>query len=698
MKKLASLLLLLPLFSFGQGQFPVGGNSDTIRFGNIKVVNEAFYNSSPTMSNDLKIPSWGDVKKSTIPEMLKFNYVGNSEDTIPIIRANPTGWDQIIREIGNPKKFGDTIIEMYSGQSPPFDLSYIGIFVSFDNGKTRTKMGALGDGQIINIPSEDPFFQRLPDGSYYIVAELKASGNVSLGIGAWTASNFTDLVTGNLTYLGTILSSGTGWEARDVSSPTFEYDTAFHLYYEGRGTGQDGAMGLANSPDGSVGSYVKNPNNPIMTGTNLGGMIKWALHVVPDDIFENNGNKYLIFHGFSVSDNVFCPGMAVSSNGGTIWKDFLGDKFLSEYGTGRIGHSMQVYFDGYRYKIHYTPNSDDTVIRYGYFAVNPTGFDTVLNNYYRKTDASFRFNGNIGQNVAPSATDNVRSSRQITGATTAYGIRQDGVVQSDVTSNGIYNRVTAATAAGSYTLTNLIHYYSTQGTIGAGSTVTNQMGFNVNSTLIGGTNNYGFYGDIPAATGRYNFYANGTAVNYMNSRLGLGVTSPLATLHLRQGSSTLAPIIMNSGALLTTPIQGAIEFLTDKAYLTIGTGTARKEYTLNDVALNSSIVPVTTTNGRLTNTTVTTTELGYVSGVTSSIQTQLNNRAIITNLTGSGNGVSTAIAVTLPASSTNVMVGAANAAASGITYWTVSGTTLTINYTAPPASGTNNLSYWIEYK
>ena len=43
--------------------------------------------------------------------------------------------------------------------------------------------------------------------------------------------------------------------------------------------------------------------------------------------------------------------------------------------------------------------------------------------------------------------------------------------------------------------------------------------------IIGGTNNYGFYGDIPAGTNRWNFFAAGTANNYLAGSLGIGSTS-----------------------------------------------------------------------------------------------------------------------------------------------------------------------------
>lgn len=61
-----------------------------------------------------------------------------------------------------------------------------------------------------------------------------------------------------------------------------------------------------------------------------------------------------------------------------------------------------------------------------------------------------------------------------------------------------------------------------------------------------------------------------------------------------------APLKFTSGPVLTTPEVGAVEFTSDKWFGTISTGTARKEFTLNDAALTSGRVPIVTTNGRLT--------------------------------------------------------------------------------------------------
>jgi hypothetical protein len=133
--------------------------------------------------------------------------------------------------------------------------------------------------------------------------------------------------------------------------------------------------------------------------------------------------------------------------------------------------------------------------------------------------------------------------------------------------------------------------------------------------------------------------ADVSPVQFYNANISItkntSALSASALLTLDAGTSTAgtAPLKFTSGTLLTTAEVGSIEFLSDKFYATITTSAARKEITLNDAALTSGLVPVITTNGRLTNSATTTTELGYVHGVTSAIQTQLDARA--TSTTGS---------------------------------------------------------------
>jgi len=87
-----------------------------------------------------------------------------------------------------------------------------------------------------------------------------------------------------------------------------------------------------------------------------------------------------------------------------------------------------------------------------------------------------------------------------------------------------------------------------------------------------------------------------------DNTIGVLTTAPTARLHLPAGTTAAStgPLKFTSGSLMTSPEAGAVEFLTDKWYATITTGTARKEVTLNDAALTSGVTPVATTNGRLT--------------------------------------------------------------------------------------------------
>ena len=88
----------------------------------------------------------------------------------------------------------------------------------------------------------------------------------------------------------------------------------------------------------------------------------------------------------------------------------------------------------------------------------------------------------------------------------------------------------------------------------------------------------------------------------LGARASGGVANFATTLKPRTGGTAAGsePMQFTSASLLTTATAGTLEFLTDKYYATITTGAARKELTLNDIALTSGRVPFVTTNGRLT--------------------------------------------------------------------------------------------------
>ena len=149
---------------------------------------------------------------------------------------------------------------------------------------------------------------------------------------------------------------------------------------------------------------------------------------------------------------------------------------------------------------------------------------------------------------APTVTEyNLFNAKDLTGAVTAYGEAITGTVRPDVTSSAFYSITLSSTAAASFTLSNLYHYCAVQGTFGAGSVVTNQFAFSTVSTLIGATNNYGFYSDIAAGANRYNFYVAGTADNYFAGQLYTS-TNVLAAGSISARVNTAIPAGGTAGA------------------------------------------------------------------------------------------------------------------------------------------------------
>ncbi len=143
---------------------------------------------------------------------------------------------------------------------------------------------------------------------------------------------------------------------------------------------------------------------------------------------------------------------------------------------------------------------------------------------YGAGSANNYLGGRLGIGSTSLGDVNLRIAGTISGSTGPLAVVADGTISSTSTGSG-YFFTTARTQAAAFTINDLQHYTANSAAFGAGSTVTNQYGFIALSTLTGATNNYGFYGNIPSATGRWNLYMNGTAANYMNGELLLGSTT-----------------------------------------------------------------------------------------------------------------------------------------------------------------------------
>jgi hypothetical protein len=149
-------------------------------------------------------------------------------------------------------------------------------------------------------------------------------------------------------------------------------------------------------------------------------------------------------------------------------------------------------------------------------------------NLFMDGTASNHLAGPLGINTTFLNDYLLRIGGNITGAVTRGAAEINVTAQSDVTSEarGLVSAV--STAATSFTVGQTSAFFAAQGTIGAGSTVTTQVGYLVSSSFTGGTNNYGFRGAIASGSNRFNLYMDGTAANFLaggliiNNNLGVG--------------------------------------------------------------------------------------------------------------------------------------------------------------------------------
>jgi len=182
------------------------------------------------------------------------------------------------------------------------------------------------------------------------------------------------------------------------------------------------------------------------------------------------------------------------------------------------------------------------------FAIQVANSSGTLTEYLRINNV-----GSVGIGTTSLAGFSLRVAKNITGATSGIGISQGGIIQSDVTSGwGYYNSL--STAAATFTIGTYRHYFTEQGTLGAGSVITIQTGFEASSSLIGGTNNYGFRGAIPAGTNRWNLFMDGTAANYLAGNLGIGTTAVDTSIFrvLKNLTSTTPTAVSVGGEIQST--------------------------------------------------------------------------------------------------------------------------------------------------
>jgi hypothetical protein len=170
---------------------------------------------------------------------------------------------------------------------------------------------------------------------------------------------------------------------------------------------------------------------------------------------------------------------------------------------------------------------------------------------------SLGIGASVGSNVKVAISGTLPTASNL-----SYSFRSLGTIPSATTTAAWGFDSALATEAAAFTLAELFNYRATQGAIGATSAVTTQYGFAVTSGMAGATNNYGFHGNLAAATGRYNLYMAGTANNYLAGSLAIGQTgSVTGQTFLRVDGTNLTnanPIVIDSQTTAPATATGSL--------------------------------------------------------------------------------------------------------------------------------------------
>lgn len=242
--------------------------------------------------------------------------------------ANGSGGDTDveIREFGNIFARSDGYGVLYTGCNVSTNTDpqvHLATSPNLTDGGTWTKQGVVMPESTLGYYTEDPYVIEY-GGSHWAFVE-KRSGSSQLDI---VLLESTDDGDSWVEVADPILANSTdsSFDTQDTSSPTLILlGSRLYMLYEGRSSGDNGQIGLAYSDNGPEGPWTKfnngvNQADPVLSKTGW-----YANSIVPDDIFELNGDYYLLCHGqaggsykmglFKTSDDQLDAGV-----GGSRWR------------------------------------------------------------------------------------------------------------------------------------------------------------------------------------------------------------------------------------------------------------------------------------------------------------------------------------------------------------------------------------------
>jgi hypothetical protein len=243
-------------------------------------------------------------------------------------------------------------------------------------------------------------------------------------------------------------------------------------------------------------------------------------------------------------------------------------------------------------------------------------------------------NGLVGIGGTTNAGQTLQIRRPLTGSTSTRGVLVSATVQADSTSTSFFFTTFANTVASAFTLNALAHYYAQQNNIGNGSIVTNQYGFQADSTFTGATNNYGFWSGIAAGTGTSftastisNIAQSGTTVTVNTTAVHGLTTGQIVTVACTANATELtvgaAVTILTLGTTDWNVVAGTtgVTYVVGSTFTVVSVGTGTGTVTLNSQGSNRSVTVVNTTQFTYTATSATFSAITPLTGtVTPSVR------------------------------------------------------------------------------
>jgi len=315
-------------------------------------------------------------------------------------------------------------------------------------------------------------------------------------------------------------------------------------------------------------------------------------------------------------------GQLATSRGGTGLSSYTANGVVYASSTSALATGSALTFDGTNFATTGSatataliPSGSATPTNGMYLpAANTVAFSTASTDRLRiGSDGRLQINGASAATATLVGTSN---AFPLNVAATAYQFRADATFDAANTSAVGFGSTYGFPSSGTFTSSYQFFAGNILALTGTAA-VTNNYGFFCNSQTVG-TNIYGFYSNIAAASARWNFFANGTANNAYagNSRFG-GVTAPTVAVDVTGAVLATGNVTggYNNPAAGTTAMAFGsynVVRVTPNANATYTTTVPAAGTRLTLIILTSGVTPYTITFGTGFKTTGT-----LVTGVTS---------------------------------------------------------------------------------